>query len=64
MSWQPIETHPLKGGPFLLYYPATKPARGHPANTLGEMVRVGTKSETPFRQPTHWMPLPAPPESA
>jgi hypothetical protein len=60
MNWQPIETAP--NGLVLLYWPATKPARGHSGNSLSEMMRVGYRGETPMRQPTHWMPLPEPPK--
>lgn len=60
-EWRPIETAP-KRGPMLLFYPATKPARGHAGNTLASMLRLGHPAETPFRQPTHWMPLPEPPK--
>lgn len=57
MSWQPIETAP-KSGRMLLFYPATRPARGHAGNTLSEMVRVGRPADTPYRPPTHWAPIP------
>lgn len=59
--WLPIESAPK--GQVLLYWPATKPARGHPSNTLGERIDVGYAGETPHRPPTHWMPLPPPPDS-
>lgn len=59
MEWQTIDTAPR--GLVLLYWPATKPSRGHPSNTLGAMMRVDYVGSTPHRQPTHWMPLPSPP---
>lgn len=58
-EWMPIETAPK--GLVLLYWPATKPARGHPGNTLEPMMRVDRAGATPNRPPTHWMPLPSPP---
>lgn len=60
-DWQPIETAP--GGEVLLFFPARKDDRyGH--GHLAAMMRVGRKSETPFRPPTHWQPLPDPPGNA
>lgn len=56
--WQTIETAPK--GELLLYFPPRKDAK----NTLPAMTRVGLASDYPNRIPTHWMPLPAPPESA
>lgn len=58
-SWQPIETAPK--GLVILYWPASKPAQGHPSNTLAPMIRVDHVGSTPNRRPSHWMPLPAPP---
>lgn len=62
MSWQPIDSAP-RGPLVILYWPATKPSRGHLGNSLSEMIRVDRVGSTPNRQPTHWMPLPAPPEA-
>jgi len=59
-GWMPIESCPA--GEVLLYWPATKPARGRSGNTLQAMVRVDRKGCTPFREPTHWAPIPPPPE--
>jgi hypothetical protein len=57
MDWQPIETAPKDQ--VILYYPAVfKPGRGM---TLPEWVKVGRAEETPFRKPSHWLPLPAAP---
>jgi hypothetical protein len=61
MKWQPIETAPR--GLVLLYWPASKPARGgHASNSLPPMIRVDYSGSTPNRPPTHWMPLPEPPD--
>jgi hypothetical protein len=53
-EWQPIETAP-KDEWIILFFPANK--------NLREMVRVDVYPVTFPRQPTHWMPLPAPPEA-
>jgi hypothetical protein len=56
-NWQPIETAP-RNVELLLYYPALRAGRMSP----GAMLKVGRTWDLPSRQPTHWMPLPEPPE--
>lgn len=62
-GWRPIENAP--NGQVLLYWPATKPARGHSGqHTLSARIAVDYADSTPNRPPTHWMPLPEPPEQS
>jgi hypothetical protein len=58
-DWQPIETAP-EGRPALLFFPANN----RRVMSLGAMMRVGTVLDFPARKPTHWMPLPEPPQDA
>lgn len=75
MTWQPIETAPTDGTPVLLYYPsgAIEP-RGKEDGT--DPILAVMSCERPglwegyysgigpsWDAPTHWMPLPQPPES-
>lgn len=58
-GWQPIETAPT--GYLLLYYPPILEDRyGH--GGLSAMVRIERVASTPHRLPTHWMPVPPPPD--
>jgi hypothetical protein len=59
MNWQPIETAPKKGE-VILYWPKVIKPRG---SVLYEMIQIGHPHGTPNRPPTHWMPLPSPPEA-
>jgi len=61
-GWRAIETAPK--GQAILYFPAYGSLRGTPRPRLQPMMRVGHASETPNRKPTHWMPLPPPPDAA
>ena len=61
MSWQPIETAP-KGELVILYWPPCETTRGRDGYTHQAMFRVDRVGLTPFRLPTHWMPLPEPPQ--
>ena len=56
-QWQPIETAPKEQ--VILFFPAEQKAGRN--SRLHWMVSVGRVSDYPFRKPTHWMPLPAPP---
>ena len=53
-AWQPIVTAP-KGDVILYYPPVYKEGRG---KTHKERIAIGRADETPYRRPTHWMPLP------
>lgn len=44
----------------LLYFPA-ETVGAHRQATLSAMMKVGCASDFPYRRPTHFMPLPAPP---
>ncbi len=58
-EWQTIESAPK--GDVLLYWPAVfKRDR----KTHDPMVAVGHADGTPFRRPSHWMPLPKPPKES
>lgn len=54
--WRPVS----EDSSGLLYFPA-KTVGAHRQATLGAMMKVGCASDFPNRQPTHFMPLPAPP---
>ncbi len=60
MNWQPIETAP-KDGTFLVYMPneriKVQAARFHPNVKV-----IGGVFAFELTKPTHWMPLPEPPE--
>ncbi len=56
-EWQPIETAPT-GKEALVYYPAEKSGR----MMLKPMMAVIRVPSTAPRQPTHWMPIPEPPQ--
>ena len=53
-GWQPIETY--RKGVVMLYHPEETGR-----NALSPWIRAGTPSQTPFRKPTHWFPIPKPP---
>jgi hypothetical protein len=57
MDWQPIETCPT--GEVILFFPTTPSGRN---SKLHQMIAVGHLSSYPYRTPTHWMPLPEPPQ--
>jgi hypothetical protein len=64
MEWQPIETAPREpGSEVLLYIPPFTPMQGV-RRTDGTWM-VGARSiigrAAPY-EPTHWMPLPLPPD--
>ena len=56
-DWRPIETAP-KGQQVLLYFPAETGR-----NPLNEWIKLDRYPVGYPRQPTHWMPMPAPPKS-
>jgi hypothetical protein len=51
-EWQPIETAPR--GEVILFFPVDTSGK----MWLGKMVKVGRVGDFPYRQPTHWMPIP------
>jgi hypothetical protein len=63
-TWQPIETAP-KEGCFLVWL--SEPELGSYVHTMraGRGATIGTRfAHDCSGQPTHWMPLPPPPEAA
>jgi hypothetical protein len=58
MDWQPIETAPREE--LILAYAGGMMRLGMWEN--GVLVQVGATIEQGWFEPTHWMPLPAPPE--
>lgn len=66
MNWQPIETAPKvhNGAPILIYDPSNA---GEPdaiyvvCYRYGEWEEAGGETYSTFH-PTHWMPLPEPPQ--
>lgn len=73
-EWQPIETAPKDGtvvllwGPYCINVTAAAYSRGQwvcsadGAQAIESQSDFGTELAT-FEVPTHWMPLPAPPQS-
>ena len=59
-EWQPIETAP--NADALLYFPE-KVVGAHKQSTLQAMMKVGRASDFPNRFPSHWQPLPKPPQT-
>jgi hypothetical protein len=65
MTWQPIETAPKDGTVVLLYWPTmgiyVYPLAGfHMGDEYGW--ELSANREYGEVMPTHWMPMPAPPE--
>lgn len=66
-DWQPIETAPKDGTLILGYYPAMPP---HHFRMLilkwkrKAFAAAGGSSRELVSKPTHWMPLPEPPQAA
>lgn len=58
MEWQPIETAPEDYRELLLYFPKQVGRNALPAITKVERYPCGYP-----RKPTHWMPLPEPPNA-
>lgn len=54
-EWQPIKTAPK--GELLLYFPKIEARL-----PLSPMIRAGRVVDYPHRKPSHWMPLPEPPQ--
>ena len=63
-DWQPIETAPKDGGRILLYVPPYGPSCGHYRESgwgRGTSNWYAASVLNKEAEPTHWMPLPAPP---
>lgn len=58
-KWQPIESAP--NGELILYFPPERTRRGDVK--FGGMIKVDRFPVYYPRQPTHWQPLPLPPEA-
>jgi hypothetical protein len=71
MSWQPIKTAPKDGTGFL-YFIQPVPSfpdfiaigAGHFSDGVYRAVDFFSDGPGPIIEPTHWMPLPAPPAAA
>ena len=62
MVWQPIETAPRDGTRILLYFPAMDKGERIFAGPFAHgMWQIGVWFARP-PNPTHWQPLPPPPE--
>jgi hypothetical protein len=65
MDWQPIETAPLTGARLLIFVPPYGVSCGHYDTILGggdgRWVLHSVLNKAAI--PTHWMPLPSPPEA-
>lgn len=67
-EWQPIETIPMDGTPVLVWSPEVFSRRAHVqvANFTANCKIVGNVFAFDLgkgQKPTHWMPLPSPPET-
>jgi hypothetical protein len=60
-GWQPIETAPRDGTLILMWIEHTIDIKGGPM--IGGWHKKIGFSASRFDVPTHWMPLPPPPES-
>lgn len=63
MEWQPIETAPKDGTPVLLYA-TPRMEVGYWNVAVTDVGITGWYPSMYWRRPTHWMPLPEPPEDA
>lgn len=68
MEWQPIETAPRDGTVILAYWPSSSWGDGytyiHPVVFYdGQWIHDWDRDEETTLDPTHWMPLPTPPQS-
>ncbi len=61
-KWQPIETAKSDGKSKVLYFPPKEDMEGR--NLLGTYYMVSTNPDPVPRKATHFLLLPAPPESS
>ena len=69
--WQPIETAPKDRKPVLVYLPDDEKItsayfeywENYPAASRWSLCAVGCRAEDGDCYPSHWMPLPEPPEA-
>lgn len=61
MDWKPIETAPRDGTAVLVALPGVRPV--YVSWRSGEWRYPFTVRRLKAYQPTHWMPLPAPPKA-
>jgi len=61
-QWQPIETAPKDGTDILVWWPFWSKSPEVAAFIDGEWYSECVTSDSTEKPPTHWMPLPAPPE--
>lgn len=61
LKWQLIDTAPRDGSEVLIAWPGQEPVVGWWERFRG-CFAWHEASRPKFHQPTHWMPLPAPPE--
>jgi hypothetical protein len=70
MDWQPIETAPKDGRWMLAAWHIPKDDFGYCVSVVRYAgnsdwrEKLGDGADDPVCLPTHWMPLPAPPEAA
>jgi hypothetical protein len=68
-EWERIRSAPKNGQPFLAYCPEGEDGEPHWAVCFFSMSRSlcfdtgGFAGDVPDFKPTHWMPLPEPPEA-
>lgn len=67
MDWKPIKTAPINGQPFLCWNGEEMQILNQPkGHSLGRWKKLGRKwygAVVRFDNPTHWKPLPSPPEA-
>jgi hypothetical protein len=62
-EWQQIETAPRDGTPIILYVPVNRPGMRVLAARAGDYEWWILSGSVVLGKPTHWMPLPNPPET-
>lgn len=62
MQWKPIETAPKDVDRILVFVPSYDPSMAHWATVESKWVCHSILNR--YAQPTHWLPLPTPPEAS